>query len=189
MRGERSKHERTVIIKNLFAADLFEKEVHLIIDYQTNLREECSKCGTVRKVIVHDVSEDYWMEWIVSNKHDILATPGGRGTGDYGRSGRGWCGRANDAQTFLWAAPAWSNVVGRKNQVQVSSTAWYQVLRKFYLPNHYFQILFLESKKPLPRRNNACRTGTSFSWPTSNARSRNGLPMIRPLPIAFRIQQ
>lgn len=56
MRGERSKHERTVIIKNLFTPELFEKEVHLIIDYQANLREECAKCGTVRKVIVYDVS-------------------------------------------------------------------------------------------------------------------------------------
>lgn len=56
MRGERSKHERTVIIKNLFTPELFEKEVHLIIDYQTDLREECAKCGNVRKVIVYDVS-------------------------------------------------------------------------------------------------------------------------------------
>lgn len=56
MRGERSKHERSVIIKNLFHPDLFEKEVQLILDYQNDLREECSKCGTVRKVIIYDVS-------------------------------------------------------------------------------------------------------------------------------------
>lgn len=56
MRGERSKHERIVIIKNLFVPELFEEEVHLIIDYQKDLREECTKCGTVRKVIVYDVS-------------------------------------------------------------------------------------------------------------------------------------
>lgn len=56
MRGERSKHERTVILKNLFEPELFEREVHLIIDYQKDLREECSKCGTVRKVVVYDVS-------------------------------------------------------------------------------------------------------------------------------------
>ncbi|KAM7357225.1 RRM1_TatSF1_like and RRM2_TatSF1_like domain-containing protein barc [Cochliomyia hominivorax] len=54
MRGERSKHERSVIIKNLFHPDLFEKEVQLILDYQNDLREECSKCGTVRKVIIYD---------------------------------------------------------------------------------------------------------------------------------------
>lgn len=57
MRGERSKHEKIVIIKNLFTPELFDKEVHLIIDYQKDLREECAKCGTVRKVIVYDVSE------------------------------------------------------------------------------------------------------------------------------------
>lgn len=56
MRGERGKNEKTVVIKNLFTPDLFEKEVHLIIDYQNDLREECSKCGTVRKVVVYDVS-------------------------------------------------------------------------------------------------------------------------------------
>lgn len=54
MRGERSKHERIVIIKNLFTPELFDSEVHLIIDYQKDLREECSKCGTVRKVVIFD---------------------------------------------------------------------------------------------------------------------------------------
>ncbi|XP_055914138.1 uncharacterized protein LOC129947559 isoform X2 [Eupeodes corollae] len=54
MRGERSKHERTVIIKNLFTPELFDKEVQLIIEYQNDLREECSKCGTVRKVVIYD---------------------------------------------------------------------------------------------------------------------------------------
>lgn len=56
MRGERSKHEKIVIIKNLFEMELFEKEVHLILEYQNDLREECSKCGTVKKVIIYDVS-------------------------------------------------------------------------------------------------------------------------------------
>jgi len=57
MRGERSKNEKTVIIKNLFTPELFEKEVELILEYQNNLREECGKCGIVRKVVVYDVSE------------------------------------------------------------------------------------------------------------------------------------
>lgn len=54
LRGERSKHERIVIIKNLFTPELFDAEVHLIIDYQKDLREECGKCGTVRKVVIFD---------------------------------------------------------------------------------------------------------------------------------------
>lgn len=54
MRGERSKHERVVVLKNLFEPELFDKEVHLIIDYQNDLREECGKCGTVRKVVLYD---------------------------------------------------------------------------------------------------------------------------------------
>lgn len=56
MRGERGKHERTVIIKNLFEPELFDREVHLLLEYQNDLREECAKCGTVRKVTVYDVS-------------------------------------------------------------------------------------------------------------------------------------
>lgn len=56
MRGERSKNEKTVIIKNLFTPELFEKEVELILEYQNNLREECGKCGIVRKVVIYDVS-------------------------------------------------------------------------------------------------------------------------------------
>lgn len=56
MRGERSKHEKVVIIRNLFTPELFDKEVHLILEYQKDLREECGKCGTVRKVVVYDVS-------------------------------------------------------------------------------------------------------------------------------------
>jgi HIV Tat-specific factor 1 len=56
MRGERAKHEKVAILKNLFEPELFDREVHLIIDYQNDLREECGKCGTVRKVIVYDVS-------------------------------------------------------------------------------------------------------------------------------------
>lgn len=55
MRGERSKNEKVVIIKNLFTPDIFEKDIQLILDYQNDLREECSKCGTVRKVIIYDL--------------------------------------------------------------------------------------------------------------------------------------
>lgn len=56
MRGERARHERVVIIKNLFAPETFQEAVHLLLDYKKDLREECIKCGTVRKVIIYDVS-------------------------------------------------------------------------------------------------------------------------------------
>ncbi|CAK1553324.1 unnamed protein product [Leptosia nina] len=52
--GERSKHERVVIVKNLFHPTDFDKEVQLILDYQQDLREECGKCGDVRKVVIYD---------------------------------------------------------------------------------------------------------------------------------------
>ncbi|CAH0400408.1 unnamed protein product [Chilo suppressalis] len=52
--GERSKHERVVIVKNLFHPTDFDKEVQLILDYQQDLREECTKSGEVRKVVIYD---------------------------------------------------------------------------------------------------------------------------------------
>ncbi|KAK7866416.1 hypothetical protein R5R35_008943 [Gryllus longicercus] len=58
LRGERSKHERVVIVKNLFDPAIFEKEVALILEYQQDLREECSKCGDVKKVIIYDRNPD-----------------------------------------------------------------------------------------------------------------------------------
>lgn len=52
--GERSKHERIVIIKNLFHPSDFDMDVQLILDYQQDLREEAAKCGEVRKVVIYD---------------------------------------------------------------------------------------------------------------------------------------
>ncbi|XP_055534223.1 HIV Tat-specific factor 1 homolog [Wyeomyia smithii] len=54
LRGERSRHERIVILKNLFEPELFEREVHLLLEYQNDLREECNKCGTCRRVVLFD---------------------------------------------------------------------------------------------------------------------------------------
>lgn len=54
LKGERAKHERIVIVKNLFEPTMFDKDVGLILEFQQDLREECSKCGEVRKVIIYD---------------------------------------------------------------------------------------------------------------------------------------
>ncbi|KAF4518150.1 hypothetical protein B566_EDAN008852 [Ephemera danica] len=54
MRGERERHERCVVLKNVFEPQLFDKEVGLLLEYQQDLREECAKCGDVRKVIIYD---------------------------------------------------------------------------------------------------------------------------------------
>ncbi|XP_012136068.1 RRM1_TatSF1_like and RRM2_TatSF1_like domain-containing protein barc isoform X2 [Megachile rotundata] len=52
--GEPAKHERVVIIKNLFSPEDFDKEVALLLEYQQDIRSECLKCGDVRKVIIYD---------------------------------------------------------------------------------------------------------------------------------------
>lgn len=54
MRGERAKHEKIVIVKNVFESSMFDVDVSLILEFQQDLREECSKCGDVRKVIIYD---------------------------------------------------------------------------------------------------------------------------------------
>ncbi|XP_043275183.1 HIV Tat-specific factor 1 homolog [Venturia canescens] len=54
MRGEPLKCERVVIIKNLFSPEDFDKDVALILEYQQDLRSECTKCGDVKKVVICD---------------------------------------------------------------------------------------------------------------------------------------
>ncbi|XP_071452233.1 17S U2 SnRNP complex component HTATSF1 [Hetaerina americana] len=54
MRGERPGNERVVVIKNLFESGLFDKNAALLLEYREDLREECSKCGRLKKVVIHD---------------------------------------------------------------------------------------------------------------------------------------
>lgn len=54
LRGERGKNESVIVVKNLFDPALFDKDVTLILEYQQDMREECSKCGHVKKVVIHD---------------------------------------------------------------------------------------------------------------------------------------
>jgi hypothetical protein len=43
-------------VKNLFDPAIFDKEVSLLLEYQQDLREECSKCGDIKQVVIYDVS-------------------------------------------------------------------------------------------------------------------------------------
>lgn len=54
IRGMRSKYENVVIISNMFDPIEFERDPSLIMEYQRDMREECSKCGEVKKVVVYD---------------------------------------------------------------------------------------------------------------------------------------
>ncbi|XP_033227268.1 HIV Tat-specific factor 1 homolog [Belonocnema kinseyi] len=56
--GEPQKHERVVIIKNLFKPEDFDKEVSLLLEYQTDVRSECAKCGEVKRVLICDRHPD-----------------------------------------------------------------------------------------------------------------------------------
>ncbi|XP_018325265.1 HIV Tat-specific factor 1 [Agrilus planipennis] len=54
LRGQRAKHEKVVIIKNAFEPSMFDHDVSLILEIQKDVREECTKCGVVRKVVIFD---------------------------------------------------------------------------------------------------------------------------------------
>ncbi|KAF7489513.1 HIV Tat-specific factor 1 -like protein [Sarcoptes scabiei] len=54
--GERSKNEKVVVIKNMFDVKIFEKDPKLILEYKSDLQEECEeKCGPVKKVEIFDL--------------------------------------------------------------------------------------------------------------------------------------
>jgi len=58
LKGQRSKHEKCIVLKNIFSPEDMEKSPQLMLEVSEQLRDECSKCGTVKKVIVHDRHED-----------------------------------------------------------------------------------------------------------------------------------
>lgn len=54
MRGERGKHEKVVVIKNMFDVSALDEDPGLILDYSNNIRSQCSKFGHVVKVLLYD---------------------------------------------------------------------------------------------------------------------------------------
>ena len=54
MRGERGKHEKVVVIKNMFDVKAVDADPGLILDYSNNIRSQCSKFGQVTKVSLYD---------------------------------------------------------------------------------------------------------------------------------------
>lgn len=56
LKGERGKNEKVVIIKNMFDPKMFETDPKMILEYRSDLREECEeKCGSVKKVEIYDL--------------------------------------------------------------------------------------------------------------------------------------
>lgn len=58
LRGERPKNERVVVIKNLFDPAEFDENLSLILEYRQDIRDECAKCGSVKKVVLYDKHQD-----------------------------------------------------------------------------------------------------------------------------------
>lgn len=55
LRGERSRNENVVVLKRLFKPEEFDTNPAMLIEYQRDLREECSKFGHVKRVVIYDV--------------------------------------------------------------------------------------------------------------------------------------
>ena len=58
LRGERSKRDKVIVIKNLFSPSEFDVNPAKILEYSNSLRERCSKFGQVRKVVIYDKHPD-----------------------------------------------------------------------------------------------------------------------------------
>ena len=58
MRGQRAKHEKVVVIKNMFDVGEVDADPGLILDYTKNIRSQCAKFGTVAKVTLYDKHPD-----------------------------------------------------------------------------------------------------------------------------------
>jgi len=58
LKGERAKFEKTIVIKKMFDIEEFDKDPGLILDYTNNIRTQCSKFGTVTKVVLYDKHPD-----------------------------------------------------------------------------------------------------------------------------------
>lgn len=56
LKGQREKNEKVIIIKNMFDPKMFETDPKMILEYRSDLREECEeKCGSVKKVEIYDL--------------------------------------------------------------------------------------------------------------------------------------
>ena len=54
MKGERAKHEKVVVIKNMFDVEDLDADPGLILDYSGRIRTQSEKFGTVTKVCLYD---------------------------------------------------------------------------------------------------------------------------------------
>ena len=57
LRGERSKRDKVIVIENVFNPSDFDRDASLILECSDRLRDQCSKLGTVKKVVVYDKHE------------------------------------------------------------------------------------------------------------------------------------
>jgi len=54
VKGERAKHEKVIVIKNMFEVKDLDDDPGLILDFSNKIRLQCSKIGSVSKVCLYD---------------------------------------------------------------------------------------------------------------------------------------
>ncbi len=58
LRGERSKRDKVIVVRNLFEPSDFDLRPELILEYSNHLRDHCAKFGSVRRVVLYDKHRD-----------------------------------------------------------------------------------------------------------------------------------
>ena len=58
MRGERNKRDKVIVIQNVFDPVAFDRDPSKILECSQQLRQYCSKFGSVRRVVVYDKHKD-----------------------------------------------------------------------------------------------------------------------------------
>lgn len=58
LRGERFKHEATVVFRNVFSPKEFETAMEKILDHKEGIRNQCSNFGKIKRLELYDVSQE-----------------------------------------------------------------------------------------------------------------------------------
>ncbi|KAK7066632.1 HIV Tat-specific factor 1, partial [Halocaridina rubra] len=62
LRGQRQKHERSVIIRNVFSPKEFENNMEKILTHKESIRNQCQNFGHVTKLEIFDLHPDGVMQ-------------------------------------------------------------------------------------------------------------------------------
>lgn len=119
---ERGKNEKAVVIKNFFDPAIFENDPQLIMEYRSDIQEECEqKCGPVKRVVIYDLHPEgivmvTFQEFDAADKCVELM------------NGRFFAGRKLDAQH--WDGKTKYKIEETEEEIEKRMNKWYEHLEK-----------------------------------------------------------